>query len=94
MLLLHDYLRDDDKDIVRFISESGGVVLESDLRKKFMEPKTTMWRAVKRLERSGIITTTKKDMQNQVRLVSHVKQKETEKEKNKTVQQDKKGDKL
>lgn len=89
MLSLHVDLRDDDKDIVRFIFESGGVVLESDLRKKFIEPKTTMWRAVKRLERSGIVTTTKKDMQNQVRLVLHAKEKDHT---SKNTTQDQKGD--
>ena len=39
-------LREDDKDIVKFIHESGGNVMESDLRKKFLLPRTTMWRAV------------------------------------------------
>lgn len=63
-------LREDDKKIVQFIFDCGGVVMESDLRKEFVQPKTTMWRAVKRLERNNIVTTTKKDMQNQVRLVS------------------------
>ena len=61
-------MREDDKDIVRFISKNGGEALESDLRKRFLQPRTTMWRAVKRLERQGIIETTKKDSLNLVRL--------------------------
>ena len=48
-------MREDDKEIVKFISEKGGQVFESDLRKKFLQPRTTMWRAVKRLEREGIV---------------------------------------
>ena len=65
---LRPQLREDDKEIIKFISENGGQVLESELRKKFLQPRTTMWRAVKRLERQGIIEITKKDLQNLVKL--------------------------
>lgn len=61
-------LREDDKEIVKFISNNGGQALESDLRKKFLQPRTTMWRAVKRLERNGVIEIEKKDLQNLVKL--------------------------
>ena len=61
-------LRDDDKEIVKFIFDNGGQALESELRKKFLLPRTTMWRAVKRLEREEIIEIDKKDMQNLVKL--------------------------
>jgi uncharacterized membrane protein len=63
-------LREDDKDIVKFIHENGGNVMESDLRKKFLLPRTTMWRAVKRLERHGLIEITKKDQQNLIKLTN------------------------
>ena len=42
--------------------------LSSELRKKLLQPRTTMWRAVKRLERHGQIEIIKKDQQNLVRL--------------------------
>ena len=61
-------LREDDKDIIKFIHENGGSALESDLRKKFLLPRTTMWRAVKRLERYELIEITKKDLQNLIKL--------------------------
>jgi uncharacterized membrane protein len=61
-------LREDDKEIVSFIFENGGQAKESELRKKFLQPRTTMWRAVKRLERYGIIQIEKKDQQNLVKL--------------------------
>jgi len=61
-------MRDDDKEIIKFISDNGGQVLESELRKKFLQPRTTMWRAVKRLERLGVIEIGKKDLQNLVKL--------------------------
>ena len=61
-------LREDDKEIVKFIFDNDGEVLESELRKKFLQPRTTMWRAVKRLEREGVIEIEKKDLQNLVKL--------------------------
>ena len=61
-------MREDDKEIVKFISKSGGQVFESDLRKKFLQPRTTMWRAVKRLERLGVVEIYKKDLLNMVKL--------------------------
>ena len=63
-------LREDDKEIINFISANGGQVFESELRKKFLLPRTTMWRAVKRLERHGIIEIVKKDFQNVIKLRS------------------------
>jgi uncharacterized membrane protein len=66
--LSDDNVRDDDKEIIKFIHENGGEVLESELRKKFLQPRTTMWRAVKRLERHGKIIISKKDQQNLVKL--------------------------
>ena len=61
-------MREDDKEFIKFISAKGGEALESDLRKKFLQPRTTMWRAVKRLERQGVIEISKKDLQNLVKL--------------------------
>ena len=69
-------MREDDKEIVKFISENGGQVLESDLRKKFLQPRTTMWRAVKRLERQGVIEISKKDLQNLVKLKKELEKEE------------------
>ena len=61
-------LREDDKELINFISENGGQAYESELRKKFLQPRTTMWRAVKRLERYGIVEIEKKELQNLVKL--------------------------
>jgi len=65
---LRPNLREDDKEIINFIFNNEGQALESELRKKFLQPRTTMWRAVKRLERQGIIEIVKKDLQNLVKL--------------------------
>lgn len=61
-------MREDDKQLVAFLEQSGGQAFERDLRKKFLLPRTTMWRAVKRLERQGIIEIEKKEFQNLVKL--------------------------
>jgi uncharacterized membrane protein len=61
-------MREDDKQLVTFLTQNGGQVFEKELRKKFLLPRTTMWRAVKRLERQGIIEIEKKDFQNLVKL--------------------------
>jgi len=73
---LRPEMREDDKEIIKFISENGGQVLESDLRKKFLQPRTTMWRAVKRLERQGVIEISKKDLQNLVTLKKELEEEE------------------
>jgi len=69
-------MREDDKEIIKFISANGGEALESDLRKKFLQPRTTMWRAVKRLERQGVIEISKKELQNLVKLKKDLEEEE------------------
>jgi uncharacterized membrane protein len=69
-------LREDDKELVKFIFKNGGEALESELRKKFLQPRTTMWRAVKRLEREGVIKIEKKDLQNLVKLRKNMEEEE------------------
>lgn len=61
-------LREDDKEILRYLSQNGGEASESSIRKKFLQPRTTMWRTVKRLERVGAVSVIKKDSLNIVRL--------------------------
>ena len=61
-------LRDEDKEIVRYICENGGEVSESSLRKKLLRPRTSMWRAVQRLSREGAVDIIKKDSHNQIRI--------------------------
>jgi len=76
IFVLRPEMREDDKEIIKFISENGGKAFESELRKKFLQPRTTMWRAVKRLERLGVIEIDKKDMQNLVKLKKVVEEEE------------------
>src|SRR3989344_1265184 len=68
IFVLRPNLRDDDKELISFNADNGGQAYESELRKKFLQPRTTMWRAVKRLEREGIVEIEKKESQNLVKL--------------------------
>ena len=62
-------LRQAEEEVLRFIREQGGMVLESELRKKFILPKTSMWRMAKRLERAGLVKINRVGLQNEIELV-------------------------
>ncbi|MFB3043237.1 MAG: helix-turn-helix transcriptional regulator, partial [Nitrososphaerales archaeon] len=62
-------LRPEEEEVLRFIREQGGMVLESELRKKFILPKTSMWRMAKRLERAGLVKINRVGLQNEIELV-------------------------
>ena len=61
-------LRPDDLQVLGFIRERGGKVLEPEIRTKFLLPKTSAWRQIKRLERLGYVKVTKIGSQNQIEL--------------------------
>lgn len=65
-------LRHDDLDVLKFIEESGGKALELNIRKKFIIPKTSSWRLVKRLERLGYVKVTKVGVQNEIELIRDI----------------------
>lgn len=62
-------LRHDDLEILKFIEESEGRVLELNIRKKFLLPKSSSWRMIRRLERLGYVKVTKVGVQNEVELL-------------------------
>ncbi len=65
-----DYqLRPEDKQVLEYLAERGGKVLEVELREKFFLPKTTAWRMVRRLERLGRIRVRKMGGLNEIELV-------------------------
>ena len=53
----HPLLRLDEKEVIRYISESGGGVFTSELRQRFDMPKSSAWRMIRRLEKEEIIET-------------------------------------
>lgn len=62
------YLKQEDKDVLKFIAEKEGTVFESEIRKKFILPKTTIWRLIRRLEREDLIEVRKAGVQNLIKL--------------------------
>ena len=62
-------LRPDDVQVLNFIREKGGRVLEPEIRMKFALPKTSAWRQIKRLERLGYVRVTKIGSQNQIEIL-------------------------
>jgi uncharacterized membrane protein len=64
-------LRPDDIQVLNYISEKGGKVFEPEIRTRFVLPKTSAWRQIKRLERLGYVRITKVGSQNQIELVKN-----------------------
>lgn len=62
------YLRKEDKDMLDFMCEKQGSAFESEIRNKFILPRTSLWRLVKRLEREGLVEVTKIGGQNLIKL--------------------------
>jgi len=62
-------LRTDDLQVINFIKEKGGKVLEPEIRMRFALPKTSAWRQIKRLERLGYVKVTKIGSQNQIEIL-------------------------
>ncbi|MEM1525119.1 MAG: helix-turn-helix domain-containing protein [Nitrososphaerales archaeon] len=65
-------LRLEDKEVLQFIAERGGKVLEAELRQRFLLPKSSTWRLVRRLERMGYVRVNKVGIQNEVELLRKV----------------------
>jgi uncharacterized membrane protein len=61
-------LRPDDLQVLDFIREKGGRVVEPEIRTRFAIPKTSAWRQIKRLERLGYVKVEKVGSQNQIEL--------------------------
>lgn len=61
-------LRPDDRQVLAFIREKGGKVLEPEIRTRFALPKTSAWRQIKRLERMGYVKVSKVGSLNQIEL--------------------------
>ena len=51
----HSHLRLDDKEVLRFLAESGGGVFAAELRERFNVPRTSLWRMIRRLEREEVV---------------------------------------
>lgn len=70
MKLKKPYLRVEEKELLDFLAEKRGTAFESEVRKKFVLPRTSLWRLVKRLEREELLEVIKIGGQNMIRLRS------------------------
>jgi uncharacterized membrane protein len=70
ILAENPHLRPEDQDVLLYLAEKDGAAFESELRNRFLLPKTTIWRLVKRLEREGLIEIRKAGGQNLIKLQS------------------------
>jgi hypothetical protein len=61
-------LKPEEKEILLYISEKEGAAFEGEIRNKFILPKTSLWRLIKRLERESLIEVTKIGGQNLIKL--------------------------
>jgi len=65
----HPHLRQEDREVIMFLEEKGGKAFESEMRDRFQDmPRTTLWRLVKRLEKTEIVSVEKIGLQNQIKL--------------------------
>lgn len=65
----HISLRQEDKEVIHFLEDSGGKAFESEIRDRFPDvPRTSLWRLVKRLERMEIVSVKRIGLQNQIKL--------------------------
>ena len=61
-------LKPEERDILVYISEKEGAAFEGEIRNKFILPKTSLWRLIKRLERENLIEVMKIGGQNLIKL--------------------------
>lgn len=68
MKMKKPYLRPEDKELLDFLVERLGSAFESEVRSKFVLPRTSLWRLVKRLEREELLEVRKIGGQNLIKL--------------------------
>ena len=62
------HIRPEDQHVLKYLAEKDGAAFESEVRNRFLLPKTTIWRLVKRLEREELIEIRKAGGQNLIKL--------------------------
>jgi uncharacterized membrane protein len=65
----HPHLHNEEKNVIRFLTEKNGKAFESQIREQFPDiPRTSLWRLVRRLEKLEIVKVKKIGLENQVKL--------------------------
>ncbi|MDW3621494.1 MAG: hypothetical protein QOK51_05140, partial [Nitrososphaeraceae archaeon] len=60
--------KSEEKEILFYLSDNEGAAFEGEIRNRFILPKTSLWRLIKRLEREDMIEVTKIGGQNLIKL--------------------------
>jgi uncharacterized membrane protein len=68
IILEHHDLKTEDREVLYFLAHNEGAAFEGEIRTKFLLPKTSIWRLVKRLERLELIEIAKVGGQNLIKL--------------------------
>ena len=68
LILGHPDLKREDREVLYFLARNEGAAFEGEIRTKFLLPKTSIWRLVKRLERLELIEIVKIGGQNLIKL--------------------------
>ncbi|MGI8719659.1 MAG: helix-turn-helix transcriptional regulator [Nitrososphaeraceae archaeon] len=61
-------LKPEEKEILFYLSDNEGAAFEGEIRNRFILPKTSLWRLIKRLEREDMIEVIKTGGQNLIKL--------------------------
>ncbi len=61
-------LRFEDREVLRFLAESGGEAFASEIRERFNMPRTSAWRLIRRLRKEGLVEVEEVGGQTLVRL--------------------------
>jgi len=73
----HPTLRMDDREVIRFIAESGGELFSNEIRERFDIPRTSAWRMLRRLEGLDILEERKVGGQSLVSIHGRYRRPET-----------------
>ena len=73
----HPTLRMDDREVIRYIAESGGELFSNEIRERFDIPRTSAWRMLRRLEGLDILEERKVGGQSLVSIHDRYRRPET-----------------
>jgi uncharacterized membrane protein len=73
----HPTLRMDDREVIRYIAESGGELFSNEIRERFDIPRTSAWRMLRRLEGLDILEERKVGGQSLVSIHGRYRRPET-----------------
>jgi uncharacterized membrane protein len=65
---VYPWLREDQREVLRYLAQRPDGVFEAKLRRVFRTPKSSMWRLIKKLEEEGILDVEQICQQNYIKL--------------------------